>query len=803
MVFSTKKGSKFVIPYRLRFSNYKLLILFFLFLISQTLLAQHNLQNIRGTINDKLTLASLPGALVQIVNDTANIGTAADTNGKYVLSNMAPGRYEIKITYQGYKDVDIPNVVVTSGKETILDISMEEAFKKLKEVTVKSHGKAGTLNKLATVSARTFSMEEVNRYAGGRSDPARLAANFAGVSAPDDSRNDIVIRGNSPVGVLWRIDGMDVTNPNHFATVGTTGGAVSALNTNMLKSSDFFTSAFPAEYGNAIAGIFDLGFRSGNTEKREHTVQMGLITGLEAMTEGPIIKGNSSSYLASYRQSVAALAPVLGIDIGTPSTPSYRDLSFKINSGNTKLGTFSLFGILATSSISITGGKSASLYSPPDNTDLSSKIGIVGLKHVKIINKNSYISTSIGINYAQNIQNQSSADTSKVTRSTEEENVTKTAYEMQIAYNLKINSRLFLKIGLQDEALNPDLYYRTRRNTPDWQTIWDNNSTTNLAQSFAHLKYNITEKFTANVGMHVQKLFLNTNSFSVEPRLGLKYDLNSKSSLSAGLGLHAQMQPLNIYFNQMHNSTSNTNQELGFTKSQHYVLGYDLQPRKDWRIKAEAYYQYLYDVPVDSISSSYSMLNTGASFKPDLSANLRNMGTGTNYGAELTIEKFFSNQYYGLLTASVYESKYKGSDGIEHNTTFNGKYVFNILAGKEFRVGAGKRNKFTTDIKYTNAGGRYFTPIDLAASQMMGNTVLKGDSYAYTSRYDNYFRLDFKVGFTLNSKVRKLSQIFSLDIQNVTNHQNVFSQNYDNGSKAINTTYQLGLFPNFIYKLQF
>ena len=803
MVFSVKLASKFNVSSKLRFSNSKLIILVFLFLFCQSLLAQCNLQNIRGTITDKLTLASLPGALVQIVNDTANIGTAADTNGKYVLSNIAPGRYEIKITYQGYKDIDIPNVVVTSGKETILDISMEEAFKKLKEVTVKSQSKAGTLNKMATVSARTFSMEEVNRYAGGRSDPARLAANFAGVSAPDDSRNDIVIRGNSPVGVLWRIDGMDVTNPNHFATVGTTGGAVSALNTNMLKSSDFFTSAFPAEYGNAIAGVFDLGFRNGNTEKREQTVQMGLITGLEAMTEGPIIKGNSSCYLASYRQSVAALAPVLGIDIGTPSTPSYRDLSFKINSGTTKLGTFSLFGILATSSISISGGKSASLYSPPDNTDLSSTIGIIGLKHVKIINKNSYISTSIGINYAKNIQNQSTTDTSKVTRTTEEEKVTKTAYEMQVAYNLKINSRLFLKVGIQDEVLNPDLYYRTRRNLPDWQTIWNNNSTTNLAQSFAHLKYNITQKLTANVGMHIQKLFLNTNSFSAEPRLGLKYDLNSKSSLSAGLGLHAQMQPLNMYFNQLHNSTSNTNQELGYTKSQHYVLGYDLQPRKDWRIKTEVYYQYLYDVPVDSISSSYSMLNTGSSFKPDLSANLRNKGTGTNYGAELTIEKFFSNQYYGLITASVYESKYKGSDGVEHNTAFNGKYVFNLLVGKEFKVGTGKRNKFTTDIKYTNAGGRYFTPIDLVASQMMGNSVLKGDSYAYTSRYDNYFRLDFKVGFTLNSKAHKLSQTFSLDIQNITNHQNVFSQNYDNGSKSINTTYQLGLFPNFIYKLQF
>ena len=150
-------------------------------------------------------------------------------------------------------------------------------------------------------------MEEVNRYAGGRSDPSRLAANFAGVSSPDDSRNDIVIRGNSPTGVLWRIEGLNVPNPNHFSTIGTTGGPFSAINTNVLKNSDFFTSAFPSEYGNANAGVFDLGFRSGNSDKREHTIQFGALTGLEAMTEGPINKSKGSSYLIAYRYSFTGI----------------------------------------------------------------------------------------------------------------------------------------------------------------------------------------------------------------------------------------------------------------------------------------------------------------------------------------------------------------------------------------------------------------------------------------------------------------------------------------------------------------
>ncbi|MBK7211716.1 MAG: TonB-dependent receptor [Bacteroidales bacterium] len=386
-------------------------LLILLVLITLLSTAQNNRQNIRGVVSDNLSQTALPGATIQIVNSNVSKGTSTDLNGIYVLQDLPPGRYEIKVSYIGYKDAFATNVVVTSGKEVVLDIAMEEDLKLLKEVVITSNSKAGTLNDLVPVSARTFSTEEVNRYAGGRSDPARLAANFAGVSAPDDSRNDIVIRGNSPVGVLWRIDGMNVTNPNHFATVGTTGGAVSALNTNLLRSSDFLTSAFPAEYGNATAGVFDLGFRNGNTQKRETTLQAGLITGLEATTEGPISRKNASSYLVGYRYALAGVAQAAGIDIGTTALPSYQDLSFNVNSGNTKMGRFTLFGILATSTINIAGGNSGGLYGGEGGGhDLSSQIGIIGIKHFKQLNSKSYFSSNIGLNYSKSGQTDYSFD---------------------------------------------------------------------------------------------------------------------------------------------------------------------------------------------------------------------------------------------------------------------------------------------------------------------------------------------------------------------------------------------------------
>ena len=775
----------------------------FLLLIPTFSFAQNNTQNIRGVVTDKLSQTPLSGASVKI--NSLQKANTTDSLGNYILKNISPDRYDINVSLIGYKNITIPNVVVTSGKEVIVDVAMEETYKQLSEVVIKSNNKGGTINKLASVSARTFSMEEVNRYAGGRSDPARLVANFAGVSAPDDSRNDIVIRGNSPVGVLWRIDGMNVTNPNHFASVGTTGGAVSALNTNLLKSSDFFTSAFPAEYGNATAGVFDLGFRNGNNKKRETTLQVGVITGLEVTTEGPFSKKSDASYLVGYRYALAGVAQAVGVNIGTTATPSYQDLSFKLNSGTTKLGKFSMFGILATSTINIGGGSSNTLYGNGNQVDFASKIGIVGINHFKQINKKSFVSSTIGVNYSSTDQTGYNTDRPINTDFIKEvNNVAKTSYNISSTYNSKINSKLFIKLGIQDEFIGVDLFYKSKERINDtYKQIWDYKSNTNLAQAFAHIKYNLAEKLTLNAGIHSQIFFLN-NATSVEPRLGLVYNVSNKSSFNFGYGLHAQMQPINVYFLQSTDASGNTvynNKNLDFTKSHHFVLGYNIQPYNDWRIKTEVYYQSIYNVPITTYSSSYSMLNTGATFKTDLQDSLTNNGTGKNYGIELTIEKFFSKGYYGLFTSSFYSSKFTGSDGVERNTAFNGKYVFNLLAGKEWKVGADKRNKFSTDIKFTNAGGRAYTPIDLAASNATGHEQLSTN--AYSSYYDNYYRIDIKFGYTLNSSKRKLSHTFSLDLQNVTNHKNVFSKTYDDRMQNINTTYQLGFFPNVVYKLQF
>lgn len=788
--------------------HFSILLSLLFFFISGQVLAQSPSQTIRGTVIDKQSQITIPGVTIVILESEPLKAAQTDMDGKFKITDIFPGRYDLRITYEGYKEVVLSNIVVTAGKETVLDVAMEETVNEVEEVVITARKKNETNNELTTVSGRSFSMEEVNRYAGGRSDPARLAANFAGVSSPDDSRNDLVIRGNSPIGVLWRIEGLNIPNPNHFSTVGTTGGPVSAINTNVLRNSDFMTSAFPAEYGNANAGVFDLGFRNGNTEKREHTFQLGALTGIELMTEGPIKKDNGSSYLLAYRYGFAGVAQAIGLPIGTTATPYYQDISFKINSGSSKIGRFTFFGLVATSRIKFLHDEldSTDLFADPSvDSYFTSNLGMVGVKHFIRTGEKGYFNTVIGMTYADSDYREDSLSVDGIASRTIDNTTNRTNYTINTSFNQKINARLFVKVGILTELLNTKLYYRNREDKPDWITIWDTKDQTVLLQGYAHAKYNFSDNFTMNLGLHTQYLALN-GSNSVEPRVGFRYQVKQRHTFTAGFGMHSQLQPIDLYFYRSTDANGNpemTNKNLDFTRSAHSVVGYEVLPAKDWRLKTELYYQWLYNVPVTLDSSSFSLLNAGSSFSPTEKGSLENTGTGRNYGLELTVEKFFSKGYYALVTGTLYEAKYTGSDGVERNTAFNGKFVYNILVGKEIKVGKAKRNSLTVDVKMTQAGGRYYTPVDLVTSQFYQQQVLLGDDYAYTKRYSNFFRLDVKIGYTLNSSKRQLSQSWYFDIQNITNHKNIFAERYNPLTNSINTAYQIGFFPNFTYKIQF
>lgn len=794
--------------------NFTLLILFALAAHAQT-------QTVRGTVLDAQSNQPIIGANVILQNSDPLKGTSTDLDGNFSLKEVSVGRHAFVIQAIGYKSQTLPSVVVTAGKEVILEITLEESVQKLDEVVISANGAKGKANnELAKVSARTFSLEEVTRYSGGRNDVARLAASFAGVSAPNDSRNDIVVRGNSPTGLLWRVEGIPIQTTNHFSTFGTTGGPVSALNTNLLKNSDFLTGAFPAEYGNANAAVFDVEMRKGNNQSTEYTAQLSAFSGLEFMAEGPINKEKGTSYLASYRYGIASLAAT-----GTSATPYYQDFSFKTDLGETALGRLSVFGLAGVSSIEFLGDEiqEDDLFANPNqNAFVESSLGLIGAKLVTKVNKKGYLKTSIGYSTSgntfeqDNIQRDALQNELNSFRATEVED-RENRYTINTVLNQKYSARTSLRAGALIEYFDLSAFTRDRDNRtgladlngdgiPDnFRTIRDVEEQFILAQYFAQAAYKFSDELSFTGGLHAQQLTFNQD-FALEPRAALSWQFKPNQSFSAAYGLHSQMVPLPILFYEepdAQGKSRQVNKDLSFSRSHHYVLSYDRYIGDSWRIKLETYFQDLFNLGVDDTLSSYSVVNEGADFVFNERGNLVNEGTAQNYGVELTVEKFFSKGYYMLLTASIYESTYKGSDGVERNTAFNNQLVGNLLAGKEWKVGKDKRNAITFDTRLASSQGNPYTPINLAATRTNGGREVLFEDQAFSQRYDDYFRWDVKFGFQLNGKNKKISHRFFVDFQNVLNRENEFVRRYNEVTDEINSVSQIGFFPDVLYRIQF
>lgn len=760
-------------------------------------------QTIRGQIIDKESKSPLIGVTVIVLDVDPIIGTTTDENGDFKLEKVLVGRRNIKISYLGFKEQTLPNVVVNAGKETILDVTLAENVVTTDEVVIIADGdKTATNSQMTVVSARSFNLEEAQRYAGSLNDPSRMAANFAGVSGANDARNDIVIRGNSPLGLLWRLEGVEIPNPNHFGSFGSTGGPISMLNTNQLGKSDFMTSAFPANYGNATSGVFDLTLRRPNNEKREHMIQMGF-NGLEAGTEGYFSKKSKASYMINYRYSTLGIFKALGVDFGTGAAiPQYQDVSFKVEIPTKKAGKFSLFGIGGLSNIELydskidTTKKEKSFYNDgTQDVQFRSNMGMAGISHTYFINQNTStklvlattgteVPTIVDTIYRPSIR----------TKRNYEGTFSNSRITLNFSLNKKFDKQNTLNTGINIDRIGFNLVDKGSLGdtTGKLTSIRDSKGSVYLSQIWTQWQHKFDNRFTANAGLHAQHFSLN-NSFALEPRLGLKFQATEKTAFNFGAGLHNQSQLLFMYYNTTRLSDGSvspylSNKNMGFTNSIHLVLGYDFNFAKNWRLKAEAYYQSLRNIPIESNSSSFSMVNLGSDFNIPSNDSLVNKGLGYNYGLEITLERFFSNGFYFLGTVSVFDSKYKGGDNVWRNTAFNGNYVANALAGYELKLG--KKNTLSINLKATFAGGRRFTPIDEAASLAAKNTILK-DKEAFEDQLPAYFRSDLSLGFRREGK--RITQQFILQINNVTNNKNLFTRRFSPQDNKIVDVFQQSL----------
>ncbi|MEL6720032.1 MAG: TonB-dependent receptor, partial [Bacteroidota bacterium] len=738
-------------------------------------------QTVRGTIKDANNTQTLIGASVQVINQ--NITTTTDNEGEFRLEQVEVGRQQLQVDYLGYESIILP-VLVESGKEIVLNIELNASQKGLDTIVVKSP-RLGVVHPLST---QTITIEETFRYPATFYDPARMMTLYPGVANVNNQGNAISVRGNSPNFNQWRLEGVEIVNPNHTPNAGTfsdritqSAGGVNILSAQLLDYSSFLTSAYPVQYGNALGGILDMKLRKGNNEQHEFVGQIGLI-GLDVAAEGPIGKNSKASYLANYRYSTIGLLSDLGVDVGDEDI-SFQDFSLNLSFPTKKAGDFTLFGIWgASDNVFITDRDSTLWEENKDQFDIifDSRTIIAGGTHSIRIGESGFWKTSLAFSELVSNRNSTFVPTATLS-SSDQQQIQKTS--LHTYYSNQINEQSNFRVGVT--ATNHDFNIQT--NPGSLITGLDIDRSGLLLQPYLSWQAQFSNGLDVNLGLTYSHFSL-SESNSLEPRLSFSYPLSTSQRISLTYGLHSQMQIPELY-----NQSS-----LDFNRSHHFVLGYQKQFSSTTSLNVEMYYQYLFDIPVSTFISDFSALNL---LEINGSANLENGGTGRNYGVELNFQKILLDDYYILSNATLFDSKYE-VDGLFSpglDTRWNGNYIFNFTGGKEWKKEKEAQQRiFGVNINVAYLGGFREQPTDLFLSRIARQTVFS--SLQFIENQADYFKTDLRLYLKRNKA--KYNTTLALDIQNATNQQNVAFNYYDVVQDQIVTKYQLGLIPILTWRIE-
>ena len=763
------------------------------------LFAQHKEQlnqRIRGIVTDKASGEPLYSVTVGMSD--VNIGTTTDEKGLFVLNDVPIGRHDIFVSYVGYETAIIKEIFVGSAKEVYLEIALTEKIIELDELVIRPQiNKSESLNEMAILGAQMFSVEEASRFAGGMDDPSRLVSSYAGVATPGVSNNSISIHGNAPGLLQWRLEGIEIPNPNHFADADAVGGGfLSGLSSNVLGNSDFFIGAFPAEYNNAVSGVFDMNLRNGNSQKYQHTFQLGIL-GLDFASEGPVSKKHNSSYIINYRYSTTSLVEKILDEKDMGGTLGYQDLNFKFNIPTPKTGTFSLWGIGTIDKV-IPVEDDPSDWKYLDDGILGGvkqKSGAAGLSHKYLLqNRKTSLHTTLAATYLGSHVDEVFCDLDKNKSPKTDMIANTTNLIFTSSVNHKFGPRHTNKTGITWTNLNYDMNLDF---TPIFGDPLENyintNKGTNLISAYTSSKINIGKSLILTAGLTSQHLVLNKQT-TTEQRVSLKWQANYKSSFAVGYGLHSRMEKPDVYF--VKDEKGNLpNKDLNFTKSHHVMFSYVYRISEDMNLKIEPYYQYLYDVPVTE-NGSYSILNRKDFYITEI---LVGKGKGKNYGIDLTFEKYFTKGIYYMVTTTLFDSKYRGGDGNWYNTRYNRRFIVNGLIGKEWMLG---RDVLGVNLKASIMGGQRYTPVDEEATLAHPDKEVQYDeTQMYSKHFSPMFIGDFSISYKMNRK--HVAHEFAVKSVNATNQKEYLGHKYNIKTQKIEPYMHPNRMFNVSYRIEF
>ena len=756
-------------------------------------------QTIRGQVCDVASGEPMIGVTITVENGTT-LATVSDVDGNFIINNVPVGRHSVRASYIGYEPVLLKEQLVSSGKELVLTLRMRESISELGEVIVKPRvNKQLPLNEMAQVGARMFSVEEASRYAGGMSDPARTASMFAGV-ATGGATNGISIHGNSPQMLQWRVEGVEVPNPNHFAEITEAGGGVfTSLNGTVLANSDFLTGAMPAEFGNALSGAFDMKMRVGNNTKYEHAIQVGTL-GVDFASEGPLGKNTKASYLVNYRYSFLEIAKKLHAINMENETLDYQDLSFKLNMPTKQAGTFAVWftGLIDRYENKVPDmSEWETLWDMNDSWSRQRNCA-VGLNHSYRFRSGGSLHSSVAFTGSYRKLGVNDYDAKMNMMPEMDGRNSQWNVIISTQHQHKFSSRYTMQNGFEHQHLDFSTWmdYIHETGGPLYR-VYDSEGNTGLTRLYTNHKVALSSRLSTVAGVNVMWFNLN-NQWLVEPRISLQYKTSPSSTFSVAYAMNSRKETTDTYFVLM--DSKYPNEDLGLTRSHHISASFAQRLGENAMLKIEPYWQWLFDVPVEA-GTTYSILNHRKFFQDRA---LVNEGAGRNYGIDLTLERYLKDGFYGMITATLFKSEYRDAQGQWHHTRHDRRYITNILGGKEWMVGKSKKNVFGINGRLTMMGGDRYTPIpdgitfeDVMKRPDKSIPVDEGMD-PFTKQKGMNVGYAFSVKYTINK--RHTSHHFILEYLQMKTFQ---GQTFDLRTHEIVDKFTSLTFPNIAYRVEF
>jgi hypothetical protein len=739
---------------------------------------------VRGKVYNKINNDPIPFASIVLQGTTT--GVAADENGKFELTGVSPGQYNVEATFVGFRPLVLFEVQVTSARPVVLEFALEEEAKRLNEIVV-SAGNLFAKSDESPLSFRSIGTTEIKRTPGGNRDVSRVIRSFPGVASPPGFRNDIVIRGGAPIENTFYLDGIQIPVINHFQTQGSSGGPVGIINVDLLKEVNFYSGAFPANRGNTLSSVFDFQVKEGRSDRWTFNGIVGA-TDVGITLEGPVT-GKSSLIFSVRRSYLKFLFDALNL----PFLPVYNDTQFKYKYKFNNRNQLTVLGIGAIDEFELNFDAPQKAGTEDEKREAEYILNILpvstqwnyttGLKYDHFRN-NANTTVVISTNTLNNASvKYQGNDDSRRENLIQDYNSRETETRLRVEDFSTSAGGYTLTLGANFERAKYDTRDFSRIIVGTQPVIRDFESVLTLSRwgLFGQISRRYLDRLTLSFGVRGDATDYSREMRNLleqlSPRLSASYSLSPSVNANFNTGIYFQLPAYTVlgFRNSLTGRFENRDNGVRYIRSRHVVSGLEFNLERNARITAEGFYKW-YDRYPFLLEESISLANLGADFGVVGNAPVISSSDGRSYGLELLLQQKLYKGTYGLFSYTWVRSEFRTITGKFAPSSWDNRHLASLTGGKRFS------KNWEMGLRWLFSGGAPYTPFLLQETLRRTNWDIRpfgipDYSRLNTERTSAYHQLDIR----LDKKYffRKWSLDVYLDVQNVYNYVTRFQDNID------------------------